>query len=237
MKHIVVLACALLSLYSNSALAKDGGKTDVQTILRKADDIRNPAESYFIKVDVVQGDDKQTFDVFIKGRDKALITTLYPPKEKDRKILMVGESMWVSLPTIKRPVRVSLSQKLTGEAANGDICRMRWSGDYNGTIEEESPDSWQLLLKANKQGLTYDQLRVWIQKKTYRPLKAEFLSLAGKVLKRAEYTDYKKLEGRDRPSTTKIVSAIGEREPTFIKFVEMQKRNFPNALFDQTRLK
>ena len=42
------------------------------------------------------------------------------------------------MPSLKRAIRVSLSQKLMGEAANGDISRMRWYGDYNVKIEKQT---------------------------------------------------------------------------------------------------
>ena len=46
--------------------------------------------------------------------------------------------IWVFIPNLKRSVRVGLSQKLTGQAANGDISRMRWSGDYTPKLLKET---------------------------------------------------------------------------------------------------
>ena len=68
---------------------------------------------------------------------------------------MLDENMWVFIPNLKRSVRVGLSQKLTGQAANGDISRMRWSGDYTPKLLKETKKSWLLHLQAKKKGLTH----------------------------------------------------------------------------------
>ena len=100
---------------------------DADTILRKADEVRNPSESFSMVVDVEsQNDDPARFEVMMQGKSKTLIRTKKPERDVGRSILMIDENMWAYVPNLKRSVRVSLNQKLTGQAANGDISRMRW---------------------------------------------------------------------------------------------------------------
>ena len=150
---------------------------------------------------------------------------------------MLEEDMWAFIPNLNRAVRVSLSQKLTGEAANGDISRTRWSGDYKSHIEEENSSEWQLLLSGNKKGLTYDKIRVWIQKKDFAPLRAEYLSLANKVLKKVYYKNYKTMAGGMRPSEIHIHDAVKEESKSILKIVNMEVRTFEDSLFNQNNLK
>ena len=111
---------------------------------------------------------KTVYEVSVQGNSKTLIKTLEPAREVGKDSLMLGEDMWVVFPSLKRPVRVTLSQRLTGEAANGDIARMRWSGDYSSKIESQDSTIWTLFLTAKKKGLTYEKLRIVVSKKGWR---------------------------------------------------------------------
>jgi hypothetical protein len=152
-------------------------------------------------------------------------------------MLMLDENMWVYIPNLKRAVRISLAQKLTGQAANGDISRMRWSGDYAAKIVSETGKRWRLHLKATKKGLTYDQLYVEVQKKNFHPIKAEYLTLTGKVLKTATFEKYKKLLGKVRPSEIKIEDQTSSNSITYIRIKKMMNKKFRSSLFNRRNLK
>ena len=116
---VLVVACSLI--ISFSSLAAD--------LLQEVDSFRNPSDSYSMSVRIVSSNESEEarFLVYLKGNSKTLIKVLAPKKNLGRNMLMVAENMWVYVPNIRRSVRVSLNQKLTGEAANGDISRMRWA--------------------------------------------------------------------------------------------------------------
>jgi outer membrane lipoprotein-sorting protein len=211
-----------------------------EKILKRVDDIRNPGESYFMKVQIDSADDVEgpwKGEVKIKGNNRTLIITQAPARQKGQNLLMIDEEMWLYIPNLKRAVRISLSQKLTGQASNGDIGRMRWYGDYDVKIEKESRKYWHLFLTARKKGLTYEKIRIVVSKRNFHPLKAEFLSLGSKVLKTARYKRYKRLAGRIRPSEIKISDAIDESNYSTIKILEMEKNNYPLSLFNRNNLK
>ena len=207
-------------------------------ILKKADEVRNPAESYLMVVEVHGKDQSENskFEVSIKGNTKTVVRTLEPPRDRGRNLLMLGEEMWAYLPNLKRSVRISLNQKLSGQAANGDISRMRWHGDYSSVLESESLKSWTLLLTATKKGLTYDKIRAVIEKKTYKPIQAEFLTAAGKPLKKAYYENYQDFAGKLRPSQIRIEDSIRPEDRSVLTIRKMEVRNFPEALFNQNGL-
>jgi outer membrane lipoprotein-sorting protein len=211
---------------------------DAATILKKADEVRNPSHSFRLKVRVsTAGEDATELDVSIKGKDKTFLKTLAPARDRGRDMLMLGEDMWLALPKAKKPVRISLNQKLTGQAANGDISRQRWAGDYVATIERVDGDAWVLLLEAARPKLTYDKIRLWVAKAAFHPLKAEYLTKGGKTLKRATFGGYKKLAGATRPTETVITDALDAGKKSTITILEMETADFPDALFNQNSLK
>ncbi len=236
--HAVHLGCCLLLLsFGHLARAADPSPEE---ILKKADEVRNPAESYFLRMEVQSTDapdDPMELEVSLQGNTRTLVKTVRPVRDKGRKMLMQDQNMWVFMPNLKRSVRVGLSQRMVGQTANGDITRQRWSGDYSVELESQTAGEWVLGLKASKQGLTYDRLRIWVQKKTFHPIKAEFLTASGKILKRAQYLDYKTLCGRVRPNRIVIADAIKQADQSTLKVLQMEVKTFPSSIFYPENLK
>ncbi|MFL5815143.1 MAG: outer membrane lipoprotein-sorting protein [Bdellovibrionia bacterium] len=228
MKHTTLALSLLFAAHAFAAESPD-------SIIKKVDDIRNPAESFFMKVeihDVATPKSQYIYDVSLNGNTKTLVKTIEPAREQGRNFLMLEEDMWAFLPNLGRAVRVSLSQKLTGQAANGDISRMRWSGDYTPTIEKETPKEWVLFLTANKKGLTYEKVRVWVDKSNYHPTHAEFLAASGKPLKNAIYQGYKTMSGKVRPTQMIIQDANRTSDQSQITILNMTPKSFPASLFN-----
>ncbi len=222
-------ACLVLLLVSFQVMGAD--------LLEEIDKYRNPSDSYLMQVRIVSPKEEDaSFLVYLKGNDKTLIKVLGPKKNIGRNMLMIGENMWVYVPNIRRSVRVSLNQKLTGEAANGDISRMRWAGDYNYKIEKKSPKEWELFLEAKKTGLTYSKIKVWVDAKDKKPLKAEFLTLSGKVIKTATYQDYQTTLGMARPRKIHIVDNLKKDQFSDILIEKMENKNFPDSMFNEKSL-
>lgn len=243
-KEFVVLGLAigiLSAQWGVNAVAR-AAEISAGEIIAKVDEIRNPSESYRMKVEVrsEDSDTASVFDVMIRGSTKTLVRTLEPARDRGRNLLMLNEEMWAYIPNLKRAVRVSLSQKLSGQAANGDISRMRWSGDYQAVIEKGAEkggnDQWVLLLTAAKKGLTYEKVRVWVEKSSYRPKKSEFLTGAGKVLKTATYEDYRDMAGKVRPTRMLIQDAVRAQDRSTLKILSMDVKEFPESLFNQNSM-
>lgn len=217
-------------------MTSDRPKAD--TILRKADEVRCPPTSYVMEVDVINTSDKETVkvEVFTKGRDKTRVNTLAPLRDRGRNMLMVGEDMWAYIPNLRRSVRVALNQKLTGQAAIGDVSRMRWWGDYSAEIEGDDRRAWKLLLKAVKKGLTYEKIRARIAKKSFRPLDAEYLTADGLVLKTAQFGSYRKMAGEIRPTQIVITNPHNPEESSTLKILKIEQRESSDRIFNQNSL-
>lgn len=201
-----------------------------EQLVKQADDIRNPGESYFMKIKVETSDGVSTFDVHIKGQDKTLIVTKEPVRDKGRNMLMIDRDFNAYVPNLKRSMRLSLAQKLSGQVANGDISRTRWAGDYSVTKEKEDANEVQLLLKGNKDNLTYGWIRLWLKKGNSQPVRADYLALNGKtILKRASFEDYKNIAGALRPQTLKIQDT--NKKTSYIRILEMNKKSYENSFF------
>ncbi len=226
--------------------AAEGEKDDLAAeILDKADRIRFPAESFEVDVAVTSfSDGKQTdarvYKVLSRGNDNTIVQVLEPASERGQAMLMRGRDLWIFMPTVSQPVRLSLSQRLTGQVANGDIARANFSGDYTPRVlRTETVDGHEhyvLELTAADRGVTYNRVLYWVNKANFRPHKAEFYSVSGRLLKTARYEEFKTLGGRVRPTRLVLRDALRAGEESVMEYSAMKPRDLPARMFSKDYL-
>lgn len=230
MFFLTILSMNLFYLTVSAQTAKSTSVKSASDWVKKADQIRNPSQSFEMNVKVDDGSSQTEFIVFLKGQDKTLIVTKSPARDKGRNMLMLDRDFNAYVPNLKRSMRLSLAQKLSGQVSNGDISRTRWFGDYSVQLEKDTKDQVQLLLKANKDNLTYAAIRLWIDKTNNHPLKAEYLGLnAQTILKRAYFEDYKTMAGALRPTTLRIEDV--NNKTSYVRISDMKNKTFDDSFF------
>jgi outer membrane lipoprotein-sorting protein len=181
----------------------------------------------------------RTFLVKARGND-ALVESLAPPRYKGEIMLFNDRTIWFVKPGLRKPVSISARQRLSGEAANGDIASTNYARDYEGTIEGEQEvngeAAYRLELKARAKNVTYDRIRYWISKKRHLGLKAEFLTVGGDVFKTATFEYGNTLRGGagsfDFVSRMVIRSATGAETVTTIAFDQPRSEVHPESMFN-----
>lgn len=231
----LVLGTSITSAEDNSA----------EEILNRADDIRLPDEGFQMDVYIStlapeRDAEKRKYRVLSKGNENTLVLTLEPAAEKGQILLMKQRDLWVFLPNISQPIRLSLAQRLTGQVANGDLARSKFSGDYNAKIirtETIEGDAYYVLdLTAQDRGLTYNRVLYWVKKSDYQPLKAEFYSLSGRLLKTCKYENYQPLLGKQRPTRLVLEDSLKKGEQSIMEYASMQLRDLPDKVFTKDYL-
>jgi outer membrane lipoprotein-sorting protein len=222
------------------------GNLDARSIVEKADKIRFPAESFEVSIRIAtrQGDkDAETrgYRVLSKGNDNTVIMITEPASERGQIILMKSRDLWVFMPDVSQPVRISLSQRLTGQVANGDLARANFSGDYNPQLlRTETLDGenyWVLELTAVDRGVTYQKVLYWVNQKNNWPFKAEFYSLSNRLLKRARYENFQLMAGAVRPTRLVMEDALRGNEKSVLDYATMKLRELPDKVFTKEYLK
>src|SRR3989338_1386788 len=136
MRTIALLAIALL-LAASPAAALDGAD-----ILRKVDANLQPEsfESYRKLIDVQPSGAKREFLLWTlkKGKDRIAALFLEPASEKGRATLRLGGNMWLYIPTVGKPIRITSLQSVTGSVFNNaDIMRLDYNVEYTVQALEE----------------------------------------------------------------------------------------------------
>jgi outer membrane lipoprotein-sorting protein len=217
-----------------------------QGILRTADQIRFPNEGFQVDISILskrvdQSVEARKYQVLSKGNDKTVVIVTEPAEERGQTILMSGRDLWVFLPNVSQPVRLSLAQRLTGQVANGDLARANFSGDYNPRLlrtETIDGESYHVLeLKAIDRGVTYQRVLYWVKQKNSYPHKAEFYSLSNRLLKTCRYENFQTMAGKVRPTRLVMDDSLRAGEQSILEYNQMKLRDLPDKLFTKEYLK
>ncbi|NLD67629.1 MAG: outer membrane lipoprotein-sorting protein [Limnobacter sp.] len=215
-------------------------------IVRQADEIRFPQQAFQVDVTVSSTSGGQELEprlyrILSKGNENTIVQTLEPATERGQNMLMRGRELWVYMPSVSQPVRLSLSQRLTGQVANGDLARANFSGDYTAkllrteTIDEH--DYYVLELVAASRGVTYPKVVYWVRTDNHHPFKAEFHAVSGRLLKTCTYENFVQLGDRVRPTRLVMTDAVKEGERSILEYSELTPRELPNRMFTKDYMK
>ncbi len=222
---------ALLAIFSPS-FADDG-----QDFLKRIDKSLNP-ESYdfYRKIINIEPDgNKKEFALYSvkKDHDKVAAIFLSPSSEKGRTTLRIGENIWLYIPNVGKPLRITNVQSMTGGVFNNaDIMGVDYSVEYSIEKKDEKGDTWLLQLKARSKTVAYDRLRMVVDKKTTLPLQIECMTEAGMLIKTLYFKQIKDFGGGIvRPSVIESDSPLQKGYKSIMIFANMKSRKLSDDVF------
>jgi len=208
---------------------------DVATMLRNADAFRGGgAQQIDTLVEVTNADgspDKERRYTVLTAPDRRSLVVMQSPAEKGQKVLMLGDDFWLLMPGSQRPMRITPTQKLLGDASTGDVATQSWSDDYEGELvgEErcEAVACWHLRLKAKRRGVSYQRIELWLGRTRHEPLTAELYVQSEKLAKKARFV-------MDRQQVTEMVlqDALSNHKLTHLRYVGRKPRQVPDNWFN-----
>ncbi len=248
----VVAAVVLLWLCSTGpagaaqSSSTAGRSVSAAQIVARADRIRFPQRGFQVNVRIIStspgyAPQERDYQILSKGNDRTLVMTTAPAIDRGQILLMRGHDLWVFMPHVSQPIRLPLSQRLTGQVANGDLARANFTGDYTPKLVRtqviDGQPYYVLDLTAVRPSVTYHRVMYWVNKNNYRPYKAEFYTLSGQKLKICHYEDYRPMAGAVRPTKLLMQDALRKNQQSVMTYSEMRLRNLPDKYFDKDYLK
>ena len=228
-----LLACALLALAALPAAALDGAE-----ILRKVDRNLEPEsyESYRQLVDAQPDGTKKEYVLWTikKGRDKVIALFLAPASDKGRATLRLADNMWLYMPDVGRPIRITSLQSVTGSVFNNaDILRIDYGAEYDVQAAQEQQDGSVLLdLKAKSAEVAYDRLKMVVDAKLMLPRTIEAYAASGILIKTLRFSNVKDFGGGiRRPATLVTDSPLHKGYTSTMQWSGLKRANFPDEVF------
>jgi outer membrane lipoprotein-sorting protein len=232
---------------ANAQTAKD--------IVARADKVRNPDKPFRVTATVTdyksgQARGRNVFTVYSKldpatGQFRDLMRYDAPPRDAGKMLLLNGNNLWFYDPASKQSVRISPLEKLTGEASAGDVLTENLAVDYSASVlgEEVIEDAshqqrqcWHLLLKAADDAATYNRAEYWVEKDSYRPIKAKFYADSGALLKILYYRNFVARDGGIVPAQAIILDAVDATLVTTVDLSDPHFQEIPDAWFQRDYL-
>lgn len=240
---LLILALTGLAAAAEPLSAED---SQARSILQKSDEIRFPSHAFQVDVDIAsttsgEATEKRKYRILSKGNENTVVMILEPASERGQIMLMKGRDLWVFMPNVSQPIRLGLAQRLTGQVANGDLARANFMGDYTPKLlrvdKLDGEDYYVLDLLAVDRSVTYHRVLLWVNKSNYRPRKAEFYSLSGRLLKTSAYENFETMAGKQRPTRMLIQDALKSGDTSVLEYSNMKLRDLPDKVFSKDYLK
>lgn len=233
----MLTAAALMAL--GVSMRADG---DAAKLLALADAFRGGFDSGVVEVKLTNYEanrvvEEADFEVSVKGENS--LVKFLSVRSKGQSLLMRGDDMWLFLPAVARPVRITPIQRLLGNVSNGDLARLRYSIDYEASIAgEEQADGAActvLDLHAKRKGATYQRVRYTVRTSDGRPVRAEYFLTSGKAIKSASFGELRDMNGRPTVTRIQIDDAMRSDSKTTVDFLSLTPRALPDKLFSPVR--
>jgi len=232
-KNIIVTFLSVLLPFA--AYAVDGAD-----LLTTIDRNLNPEsyESYRKLINIEPDGRKKEFTLFTvkKGLDKVASIFLAPASEKGRSTLRLGDNMWLYIPNVGKPIRITSLQSVVGGVFNNsDILQLDYAAEYNVEKAEEDGNEYLLYLKAKTKTVAYDRLKIWADKGKKLPTRIECLTEANMLIKTIYFKDVKEFGGGIvRPSVIETDSPLYKGYKSVIIFAKLKTKAFKDEVFTLT---
>ncbi len=245
LKKTIFGASAFLLLLSFSSNIAQEASLSPEDILKRAEYKRSPWEQMSMMAElntlINEKEKRSVYKVYFKDSENTLVAFMEPKFEKGNILLMVGEDLWYYVRDTKKPTRITPVQKLSGSVSYGDLARLGWSKDYTIENHEEArlhaKNVYILYLAAKSNGATYQKIKLWVDKDTFKPLQAEVFLLSGKLYKTLKFTQYQTIAGAEVNTQIEFTDHFNKDQKSILDFTQVvQEKNIPNRYFIKTSL-
>jgi hypothetical protein len=237
MKHMKGIIVFLTLLFALPVYGLDG-----TALLKQVDRNLSPDsyESYRKLINIEPDGKKKEFTLFTvkKGVDKVASLFIAPASEKGRSTLRLGDNMWLYIPNVGKPIRITSLQSVVGGVFNNaDILQLDYAAEYDVEKVEEGGGEILLFLKAKTKTVAYDRLKIWADKKSVLPTKIECLTEANMLIKTLYFKDVKSFGGGiTRPALIETDSPLFKGYKSVMIFAGIKKRDFKDEVFTLTAM-
>lgn len=244
MKRVFVFVLVLSA--AQFSFAQEASDSDGQAMLQRLDDARFPgAYEMTVRMETSRpGRDllNYTYDIIGIGSDKSLMTVTDPPSERDKQILLNGDNLYLYVPDVSRPVKLTRNASFMGSTfSNEDVMNSTLADDYWARIlSREVRDGkvhFKVQLTAKRKNVAYAKMECGLDSTTAIPDTITYYGLTGKALKQEIVNESAQLAGRLRPSVMTMYDFLEEGAFTRVTVSTLEERkDIPESTFDPTRM-
>lgn len=235
-------ACLLPAIIFESRVS--AAQKDAQQWFEQLSSLRGLPGAFSFKLDVksyrngaIEGENR--LEVLFQSHQSVLVLFRQPQSAAGRRILVDGDNMWLTLPGSRRILRISPSQRLLGEASNGDVINTDFA-QYTLTQQREvvkdNARFIELTLVAKNNTQSYQRVVYLIDPATSLPHTSFHYTAADKLIKEIYYESYVTEQGQQRVERMRLVNPVFNERYTVMTLGKFTPKNFPVGLFKKENL-
>jgi len=246
MRGLIIMTLVMLVSMISHVRAAGSSEAAIENMLRVADAVRHPIEEGVIHVRATVEDPGEEpvvslLDVYVRGRDHVLSVFRDGPLE-GRRILTVGEKVWLLIPNVARPIPISANQRLLGGVSITDIARLDFASEYHAAMREEDDLVGDIVcrvldLKARTGKAAYAAGTLWVGREDGLPKQVELILSSGKPAKIAHFDSYELESTRPILERMRIVHLLPSEHgmQTILEFTGYEPQALADDFFDPAR--
>ncbi len=184
---------------------------------------------------------------WVQGTERSFTEYLEPARERGIKMLKLKDELWTYYPETDRTIRIA-GHMLRNSMMGSDLSYEDMLEDaslaqmYEATIAGNDTlngqKCWILQLDAREKGVAYPKRKVWVEKDKFIMLREERYARSGKLLKRTDVLEIKKLDGRWYPVHIRFKDVNKSGEGTDFRIDEIAfDLEIPESRFSKAALK
>ncbi|MBC7187562.1 MAG: outer membrane lipoprotein-sorting protein [Calditrichaeota bacterium] len=219
-------------------------------ILEKVDENLSSTNQVIVSKMVIHGRrETRTVEAksWIQGTERSFTEYLAPAREKGTKMLKLGDKLWMYSPATDRTIQIAghmLRQSVMGsDLSYEDMLEdpklsKLYRAEVIGNEKVDDRDCWVVALTATSETVAYYSRKLWVDKERFVPLREELFARSGKLLKRVELKEVRRIQGRWYPMRIwfKDMLKTGEGTEFVVESVEFDQP-IPEHLFSKASLR
>jgi hypothetical protein len=235
---LVGLSCVLTATTSTAT-----ERPKAATILRRADLVRNPYVGTALDIDLsvvslatlreLRG---SRYTMLTHRNDRTLILMPQRDRTAPAALLIADDIYWLLLPQAERPVELALRHVVAGDLSQAGFLRVnlrtRYEPHYDGEETLGDVPCWRLELEPKSEPAPFGRVRYWVAQRSFLPIRIEYYSEAGELLKTARFTAYQDTGMGPRPARIEIDDTRRPRERTRLTLAKPRGVKTSNLDFD-----
>jgi hypothetical protein len=216
-RYLILVLAVLLGLILGGGEPGQAASPTPETILRRADLVRNPYLGTSVEIDLSVVSRKSgeklrgsRFTLLTHRLDRTLL--LMPQQEgPPGAALVADDSYWLLLPAAAKPVKLPFGQVVAGDLSHAGFLRVNLRLRYRPRLDGEESlggvPCWRLDLEPRDDTAPFGRVRYWVAREGFRPLRLEFYSRDERLLKTARFVRYQDTSFGWRPADIEIEDA------------------------------
>lgn len=169
--------------------------------------------------------------LYTKGPKTCLVYTV---DKTGRPIIFLqrDNETWIYRENLRLPMKISLSQRVSGEANLGDILGLNLLDDFAIVQSSQNEAGISILFSRKSSGYPYPSIEVFVEPKSGDLYQILYNGAGGNAIRRAELNNYTTVSGNHRmPLWTIRNLTINKEFITTIRYLEIKSLAIPDSFF------